>query len=179
MHPAVERLTELVAPSGPRRSRDWPAVERELGTTLPADYRQLVETYGGGVFDETIWLLDPACPDEDYELIAQAAERAEVLEKLWEAESRPPQLEEAGTKVLPWACVEGTGAMLYWLAKPGQEPDAWTVMFNEGRGSLWEHRDAPCASFLLAVLAGQAEAEYFPDLPLEQHQFDTNDEILG
>ncbi|MFJ8748145.1 SMI1/KNR4 family protein [Streptomyces sp. NPDC102441] len=39
-----------------RRSRDWPAVERELGTTLPTDYRQLVETYGGGVFDETIWL---------------------------------------------------------------------------------------------------------------------------
>jgi len=67
MHLAVERLTELVAPSGPRRSRDWPAVERALGTALPTDYRQLVETYGGDVFDEAIRLLDPPCPDESYD----------------------------------------------------------------------------------------------------------------
>ncbi|MEV3947616.1 SMI1/KNR4 family protein [Streptomyces halstedii] len=179
MHPAVERLTELVTPSGPHRSRDWPAVERALGTALPTDYRQLVETYGGGVFDETIWLLDPACPDEDYELLAQAAEKAETLKKLWEVEPRPAQLQESGTEVLPWAYIEGTGAMLYWLVKPGQDPDEWTVMFNEGRGPLWEHHDAQCASFLLAVLTGRAETDYFPALPVDQHQFDSNDEILG
>ncbi|MFC5173080.1 SMI1/KNR4 family protein [Streptomyces mutomycini] len=179
MHPAVERLTELVAPSGPRRSRDWPAVERALGTALPTDYRQLVETYGGGVFDETIWLLDPACPDDDHELLAQATESAETLKKLWEVEPRPTQLQESGAEVLPWAYIEGTGAMLYWLVKPGQEPDEWTVMFNEGRGPLWEHHDAQCASFLLAVLTGRAETNYFPALPVDQHQFDSNDEILG
>ncbi|KPC78366.1 SMI1/KNR4 family protein [Streptomyces sp. NRRL S-4] len=178
MHPAVERLTELVAP-GPPRFRDWPAAERELGTTLPTDYRQLVETYGGGIFDETLWLLDPACPDDDYHLLAQAVRRAEILERLWEFEARPVQLEEPGTKVLPWAYIEGTGAMLYWLVKPEQEPDEWTVMFNEGRGPLWEHHHAHCASFLLAVLTRQGGTEYFPELPAAQHQFDSNDAILG
>lgn len=178
MHPAVERLTELVPPPGPRRSRDWQAVEQELGTPVPADYQQLVETYGGGVFDETIWLLDPACPDDDYNLLAATAERAEVLADLWKTEPVPEQLQTAGARVIPWAYVEDSGAWLYWLVQPGQKPDAWTVMLNEGRGPLWEHHSAPCADFLLAVLTGQAETEYFPDLPADEHQFDSNDDIL-
>ncbi|MFJ9806555.1 SMI1/KNR4 family protein [Streptomyces wuyuanensis] len=178
MHPAVERLTELVPPPGPRRSRDWPAAEQELGTPLPADYRELVETYGGGVFDETIWLLDPACPDDDYNLLAATTERTDVLANLWKTEPLPAQLQTAGARVIPWAYIEDSGAYLYWLAQPGQKPDEWTVMLNEGRGPQWEHHNTPCASFLLAVLTGQAETDYFPDLPTDQHQFDSNDEIL-
>lgn len=178
MHPAVERLTELVPPPGPRRSRHWPSAEQELGTPLPADYRQIVETYGGGVFDETIWLLDPACPDDDYNLLAATTERTEVLANLWKTEPTPDQLRTAGARVIPWAYVEDSGAYLYWLAQPGQKPDEWTVMLNEGRGPRWEHHNTPCTPFLLAVLTGHAETDYFPGLPTDQHQFDSNDDIL-
>lgn len=93
MHPAVARLIEIVPPSGPRRSRDWNAVERELGTPLPEDYKELIEVYGGGVFDETVWLLDPECPDEDYNLVAQFAEREKVLARLWQTEPKPAELD--------------------------------------------------------------------------------------
>ncbi|MFB8036100.1 SMI1/KNR4 family protein [Streptomyces sp. NPDC056004] len=178
MHPDVERLTALVAPPVPHRTVDWAAIEEELGTPLPTDYRQLVEIYGGGVFDETIWLLDPACPDDDYNLVAQAVERADTLEKLWETEPKPTQLETSGARALPWAYIEGTGAVLYWLMRPEVEPDSWTVMFNEGRGPLWEHHDSSCAAFLLAILTGEADTEYFPDLPADEHEFDSNDDIL-
>lgn len=82
MHPAAERLSGLIPPATPRRSRDWATVERQLGTPLPDDYKELIETYGGGVFDETIWLLDPECPDEDYNLHGQATERAATLADL-------------------------------------------------------------------------------------------------
>ncbi|MGW9122737.1 hypothetical protein ACWGRV_40175 [Streptomyces sp. NPDC055663] len=68
--------------------------------------------------------------------------------------------------------------MLYWLMRPEVEPDNWTVMFNEGRGPLWEQHDSSCAAFLLAILTGEADTEYFPDLPADEHEFDSNDDIL-
>ncbi|WP_432066178.1 SMI1/KNR4 family protein [Streptomyces sp. C10-9-1] len=178
MHPAVERLTALVPPPESRRSRDWPTAEQQLCTPLPADYRQLVDAYGGGVFDETIWLLDPACPDNDYNLLAATTERTEVLTRLWKAETIPDQLRTPGARAIPWAYVEDSGSYLYWLAHPGQKPDAWTVMLNEGRGPRWEPHHTTCAPFLLAVLTGHADTGCFPDLPTNQHQFRSNDDIL-
>ncbi|MER6979144.1 hypothetical protein [Streptomyces carpinensis] len=43
---------------------------------------RLVQTYGDGLFDETIWLLAPDATYDDCYLHAQAAERAEVLTEL-------------------------------------------------------------------------------------------------
>ncbi|MDX3453341.1 SMI1/KNR4 family protein [Streptomyces sp. ME02-8801-2C] len=179
MHPAVERLTEIIPPGAPRRPRDWATAEQQLGTPLPEDYKELVETYGGGVFDETIWLLDPECPDEDYNLLEQATARAEILADLWQTEARPTELQhDAEAQVLPWAYIEESGAYLYWLRRPAQKPGEWTVMLNEGRGPEWEHHAGQCAAFLLSVLTGEADTEYFPELPAESHQFDSNDNIL-
>ncbi|MEU4997469.1 SMI1/KNR4 family protein [Streptomyces sp. NPDC021622] len=180
MASTLERLAALIPPVGPRRSRDWAAVEQQLGTALPQDYKELVETYGGGVFDETVWLMDPGCRDEGYNLLDQAKERAEILADLWEFEPKPPQLlRDDGAEVLPWAYIEGSGAYLYWLCRPGQHPDEWTVMFNEGRGPEWEYHPAQCAPYLLAVLTGEADTVYFPEFPPDEHQFDSNDDILG
>ncbi|WP_254667997.1 SMI1/KNR4 family protein [Streptomyces griseus] len=131
-----------------------------------------------GLFDESVRLLDPACPDEDYNLLAAAAERAEVLAALWETGPVPDQIRTSGVRVIPWASIEGSGAYLYWLAEPEQKPDEWTVMFNEGRGPLREHHDTQCSTFLSAVLTGQTETEYFPQLPADEHSFASNDDIL-
>ncbi|WP_037617505.1 SMI1/KNR4 family protein [Streptomyces aureus] len=180
MHPAVERLLKILPPGTPPRSRDWAAVERRLGTSLPDDYKDLVETYGGGVFDETVWLLDPECPDEDYNLLSQHTARAEILADLWRTEAKPTALQdEAEAQVVPWAYVEDSGAYLYWLRRPSQKPEEWTVLLNEGRGPEWESHAESCATFLLAVLTGEARTEYFPDLPSDSHQFDSNDDILA
>ncbi|MFE8991258.1 SMI1/KNR4 family protein [Streptomyces collinus] len=162
---------------------DWALAESDLGTALPADYKQLVEIYGDGIFDETIWLLAPYSAYDDCDLHAQRTEREEILADLWEFEDKPAGLQEAGAWVLPWAFEEGTGAFLYWLARPGQSPDDWTVLYNEGRGPLWEHHDMGCLAFLLAVLTGTAETEYFGHLyevlkPTE-HRFATADLALG
>ncbi|NSC19777.1 hypothetical protein FM076_00475 [Streptomyces albus subsp. chlorinus] len=162
---------------------DWTRTERSLGTALPADYKQLVEAYGDGLFDETIWLLVPDSAHDDCNLHKQAAERSDILAGLWEFEDKPAGLQEAGAGVLPWAFEEGTGAFLYWLVRSGQHPDEWTVLYNEGRGPLWEHHDTGCLDFLLAVLTGTAETEYFGYLyevlkPTE-HRFTTADQALG
>ncbi|WP_202035841.1 SMI1/KNR4 family protein [Streptomyces mexicanus] len=170
-------------PTDPPPPVDWPEAERTLGTAVPADYKQLVETYGDGLFDETIWLLVPDSAYDDCDLHAQAAQREEILADLWESEDKPAALQEAGAKVLPWAFEEGTGAFLYWLARPGRHPDEWTVLYNEGRGPLWEHHDMGCLAFLLAVLTGTADTAYFGHLDegreSAEHSFTTADQVFA
>ncbi|MCT7351316.1 hypothetical protein N4P33_03925 [Streptomyces sp. 15-116A] len=102
----------------------------------PAGNTSPSSIYGGGVFSETIWLLDPECPDGEYNLIGQATERAAVLGEVWKGEAKPVELQESGAQVLPWAYVEDSGMYLYWLRRPGQTPNEWTVILNEGRGPV-------------------------------------------
>ncbi|MGW2324374.1 SMI1/KNR4 family protein [Streptomyces sp. NPDC001700] len=156
------------------------SVERQLATALPDDYKELVQTYGGGVFNETIWLLDPECPVEDYNLLSLVAERAEVLSNLWDGgEPKPAELaSEEGARLIPWAYIEGSGAFLYWLVKSGQMPNDWTTMVNEGRGPEWEHHPLSCAQFVLSAITGELRSECLPDLGPEVDQFDSNADIL-
>ena len=178
MNAAMERLLEMIPPPGESQARDWADIERQLGVSLPADYKQLVDAYGGGVFDEAIWLLEPGCSNPEYDLLEVAREREGVLSELWKFEAKPAALQEEGTRVLPWAYGEEGGEYLYWLIRPGVEPESWTVLINEGRGPEWEGHPQSCAQFLLNVLAGEIQSELFSELPAEEHQFDSNTNIL-
>ncbi|MET3985780.1 SMI1/KNR4 family protein [Streptomyces sp. PvR034] len=182
---AVDALVRFCPPpADPPPAVDWEGTERALGVALPADYKRLVETYGDGVFDGTIWLLVPGSAYQDCDLRLRTAERDEDLAYLWEAgEAKPAELLEAGARVLPWAFEEGTGAFLYWLVRPGQHPDEWTVLYNEGRGPMWEHHATGCAAFVLAVLDATARTRYFGHLhevskPTE-HRFEPAADTLG
>ncbi|CAL9667135.1 hypothetical protein SUDANB176_07281 [Streptomyces sp. enrichment culture] len=106
------RLLASVRRPPSRRPRWAGRKPSALGTAPPADYKQLVETYGDGLFDGTIWLLVPDSAYDDCDLHAQTTEWDEILTDLW----------EAGARVLPWVFEEGTGAFLHWLARPGQSP---------------------------------------------------------
>jgi hypothetical protein len=73
----------------------------------------------------------------------------------------------------------GERGALVPAAGPEQDPNEWTVMLNEGRGPKWEHHTSQCVSFLLSVLTGEFETEYFPDLSAQDHRFDSNEDILA
>ncbi|MBW5485219.1 SMI1/KNR4 family protein [Streptomyces bambusae] len=179
MHPDVKQLTQLVPPSTRRSPRAWPGVEARLGTALPEDFRDLVDMYGGGVFDETIWVLEPDCADPDYDLLAMKDERAEVLAGLWEiGEPRPEQLAAEGTGLLPFAYIEGSGAYLYWLTDTGTRPEDWTVLANAGRGPEWEHHPMNGTRFILSVLTGATRSGILAIPPTGDHTFDSNSDIF-
>ncbi|MBV7699223.1 SMI1/KNR4 family protein [Streptomyces sp. TRM70350] len=174
MNAHVERLTNLVVPpEDAGRRQDWDDVARELGLGLPADYRELIDTYGGGRFDAYLWLLEPRCPNRHYDLHRSVAERDEGFEMLWEdGEPKPVQLlESPGSRVIPWASTDN-GEFLYWLAHPEIHPDDWTVMVNEARGAWWEHFDVGCAELLVRLLTGEVRSEILSSsFPLEVHEF--------
>ncbi|MEV6398886.1 SMI1/KNR4 family protein [Streptomyces sp. NPDC051907] len=181
----TDPLRRLCPPPGAIRDVEWAAVEEALGAVLPADYKRLVQRYGGGVFAGTIWLLEPDCPDPMYDLVVQTAEHEEMLATLWtRGVDSPPELREGDVRLVPWGYVEGAGHWLYWLARPDVEPEEWTVVLNEGRGPLWEAHPASCSQFLLDVVAGTTTSYYFADLdevvdPDDRYRFIPHSEILS
>ena len=94
------------------------------------DVAKAFRSLSAASFGEMLWLLEPGCPEAMYDLVAQTAEREEVLTELWEAgEEKPPEL-EGNVSLVPWAYAEGAGHFLYWLVRPGVAPEDWTIAFG-------------------------------------------------
>ncbi|MBO8190013.1 SMI1/KNR4 family protein [Streptomyces spirodelae] len=53
----VQRVIESTGWKPLGLSVDWAAIEGELGVALPADYKELCEAFGGGVFSECVYFL--------------------------------------------------------------------------------------------------------------------------
>ncbi|WP_298557468.1 SMI1/KNR4 family protein [Streptomyces luteogriseus] len=168
---ALTRLLEIApAPSEPRQ-KDWDEVERSLEVELPADYKEFIHIYGGSNWDDYLYVLEPGCPNENYDLIEWAENQAEDLEDLWEFEKKPAELEVEGSRVIPWA-VTDNGECLYWLVRSGHEPDQWTVMVNEARGDRWEHFPVSCTQFLASSLDRQLHSSILSSMfPRASHEF--------
>ncbi|MFJ7203327.1 SMI1/KNR4 family protein [Streptomyces sp. NPDC098789] len=167
----LRRLLEIApAPSEPRR-KEWSGAEDRLGVQLPSDYKELIHIYGGSNWDDYLYVLEPDCPNENYDLIEWSEDQTEALEGLWEFEKKPAELEVEGTRVVPWATTDN-GECLYWLARPGIEPDQWTVMVNEARGDRWEHFPLSCTQFLASALDRELRSTILSSLfPLAVHEF--------
>ncbi|MFE6084899.1 SMI1/KNR4 family protein [Streptomyces virginiae] len=171
MTDALARLLAIApAPSEPLQ-KDWGDVERRLGVRLPADYKELIQVCGGSNWDDYLYVLEPDCPNKHYDLITWASHQTEDLEDLWEVEKKPAELEAEGTQVVLWATTDN-GECLYWLVRPGREPDRWTVMVNEARGDRWEHFPVSCTQFLASALDGELKSGILSSLfPLAAHEF--------
>jgi hypothetical protein len=172
MSAAMDKLLEVVPPpEGDRPPVDWPALSAALGTELPRDYRELVSTYGGGQFDRHLYLLEPSASGSGYGIVTLHEERTEALEEVWnDGEPKPPQLDE-GSRLIVWAATDD-GQYIYWLVQPGQSPDDWTLLVQEGRGPNWEHFQMGCVSFLAATLTGTVHSELLSSgYPQAPHEF--------
>ena len=167
----LTRLTQLIPPPGKRKKFDWAAVEKRLGVLLPVEFKETVEMYHGGQFEEYLYLLEPDNPY--YDLVEITEERVEAYESLWESEKKPCELEEVGSSIIPWATTDN-GEYLFWSIRSGQEqnPDKWTVMINEARGDYWEHFQMGCIQFLVLALEKQVSSDIlWSQFPMQNHTF--------
>ncbi|WP_405918125.1 hypothetical protein [Streptomyces sp. NBC_00728] len=56
---------------------------------------------------------------------------------------KPAELDAGDPRLVPWGYAEGGGHHLYWLVRPGVEPEEWTVVLNAGGGPLRERPTRP------------------------------------
>jgi hypothetical protein len=174
LDPSLSELRTMVAaPRGISPRTDWSEVQAALGFELPADYRRLVDEFGGGYLDDYLYLLEPRCRNPYYDLGEVRSERLEALQYLWDrGEERPDELSvQAEASVIPWATTDN-GEVLYWLATPAAGPDDWVVMVNEARGPEWERFEVGCLEFLVGVLSGRIASDILSSrFPTHPHSF--------
>jgi hypothetical protein len=64
-------------------SGNWANVERQLGTTLPSDYKWFIETYGtGGICTDYINVLNPFAENPALNLIAHSKVTLDVYRRV-------------------------------------------------------------------------------------------------
>lgn len=148
------------SPLSSPRQLDWERLEEEIGFPLPDDYREIVESYGPGLFSDFIFIFD-AVPD-NLNIYIREQDRL-AIEAL-------RYLEERGNEVIPFQVSPTSeligcgrtvnGDMLYWRTRFSDDPNAWTIVGNESRGDEWFEYQGGLDQFLTACLSGEDEYEF-------------------
>lgn len=161
---ALDELVNLVRPPDRARAEiDWESVEARIGTSLPSDYKALVEIYGPGTFGNFLHVFQPVTPFLTIELTYQAQRQEEILN----------YLRDQGREIIPFTRGElmpvartDNGDTLYWVKCPLGSPDAWTITGNEARNTIWPEFAGSITGFLYAVMSRALRFEIFPtDFP--------------
>lgn len=152
------RISEIVSSTlGAPRHLDWQHLEGELGFGLPRDYREIVESYGPGMFSDFIFLFEPI-PDNPHIYIGTQNQLAiDALRYLQERGD-----EEIPYQLTPFPEIVGCGRtvngdMLYWRTRELDDPETWTIVGNEARGPDWFEYEGGLDSFLTACISGEYE----------------------
>ncbi|MFJ6781292.1 SMI1/KNR4 family protein [Streptomyces yangpuensis] len=152
--PAVTRLRQLLPP--PARGGD--VVDRERLTDaaqleLPRDYREFVESYGGGEIDEYLSVSTPPVPGSPYGDLLDRVDPA--LPDRYRQELGALLGGEDVPLLLPFAD-SASSDVAFWLRKGAA--DSWTVATFRRQAPAganpWTVFDGGMAEFCLAILTG-------------------------
>lgn len=168
-------LRELIPPPATGASPAWPDVAARLGFTPPADFTQIVEHYGAGVFagEVAVWVPGGDGGEDLYECAPPALE--ELAESRdWIADNNWHWTEPDGTtgpvelggEPLQFSAWGGgsSGAYGYWH-HVGDDPDQWPILYTDLR-DLWFYHRGGIAAFLVDLLSGQFHSDQIElDLP--------------
>jgi hypothetical protein len=150
---ALSRLVQLIPPPAIQaiNPRDWVVAEITLGTTLPADYKSFLDTYGPGELAGFICVWDPFLDLVGWRKSIHAyldADR-EARDNCLDQFAGPIFPEPCGR--LPWGST-GNGDLLWWDTTGS--PADWTVVVWESRGP--DHQAFPfsMSEFLFAWVSG-------------------------
>jgi hypothetical protein len=176
MNQSLRDLVALVPPADAgRRHHDWDGVRAALGTDIPPDFVELVDTYGSGQFDELLWIYEPGCVNRYLDFVAKARERQDAVDyfvEIGEPQAVPPSVVDGPDRLLVWGG-DDYGNHCYWRCQPGVPPQRWPVMVDEeGGGDTWYEFDLTATEFLHQILTGQLSLDQFDrSLPETEHRF--------
>jgi hypothetical protein len=152
-------------PSGPNEApqqHEWLQIEAQLGTSLPADYKDFISLYGTGKIDNFLWIFNPLSQNENINIATQFRVQLGALSELQAyGEVLPYKLFPEPDGIFPFGITEN-GDVLYW--KTSGSPEAWTVLVNEARSPEWEAFSMVMTEFLFNVLNRQIHPSAFPNV---------------
>ncbi|GAA4552469.1 SMI1/KNR4 family protein [Amycolatopsis samaneae] len=137
----VDEVAHLVGwrPGDFRPELDWAAVERELGTPLPADYKDLLTRFPSGGFRDSVEVENPA--QSAAELATVKRNNDQLLEIF--ADPDTGYLTRVSYRLFPepgglypWGS-DGAGGTFWWITDAAG-PDTWRIAYND-RDDWHEH----------------------------------------
>ncbi|MBA2805979.1 SMI1/KNR4 family protein [Streptomyces sp. KM273126] len=155
----VQRVIELTGWEPLGISVDWAAMEEELQVPLPADYKELFEAFGGGVFSDSVFFF--ACDEGiSFDFLAQWRVALSVDQdgRYGDVSAVDPYSIYApgGKGLVGWGATEW-GDEYCWLIdarRPGEYP-----ILARADGGEWRRYDMSTSEFLYRVLA---DADFQP-----------------
>lgn len=114
----VSRILETVTQENLHFEINWNPIERELGTPLPDDFKELGESIGVGEFSEYLYVYASGQVDDNCSVsgslngILRVLARRPVSERVYE----PYRIfTKGGLGLVPWADYVKEGVEFYWL----------------------------------------------------------------
>lgn len=140
---------------------EWDRVERELGSSVPEDYKELVSLYGPGCYSRFIHVYQPLNDLDSIDLGKQARDSLWALRYMdEEGEDMPYRLDDPA-ELLSFGRTDN-GDVLFWHRVTLDSPDSWTVVVKEPRGEEWFQYDGGMTSFLADALSRRIDVPIFP-----------------
>ncbi|MFE2263477.1 Lsr2 family DNA-binding protein [Streptomyces griseosporeus] len=156
----IDRLTRLCPPPAAPPAVDWDTAEAALGFRLPEDYKELCAVYSPGAFAGFIRVFRPGGVTEWVDLTGPVP--GDTQERLrGDRERGRPVPHDPGS--LFTVGVTDNGDHIYWVTEPREDPDAWHIAVEEGRGPGWFTFSGTLSEFLLSVLSGETVVPLFPE----------------
>lgn len=160
MSESATALQELAALTGMQANTgepvDWQAVRKELGFLPPADYRELVDRYGSGMFGFYFHVHGP--DDHLYQLEDDIWQ--DYFHDEWELqpEQAPQRPGARHADIVHWG---GTGDahILIWLVEPDRPSHEWLIGMQGHDGPECEYFEMTTVEFLLAFVKGELDSE--------------------
>ena len=154
-------VDDLISLGGlhPRQaSYDWGGVEAHLSTAIPADYRELVDAGGSGLWFRYIRVFAPDPALHAQNLLDSAGVFEDVL-YFWEddPETRPGDLLEE-SRLIAWANTEH-GEMIFWRVDPGVAPEDFPVYILDADYERSERFDMTATEFMMGLRSGSVVSE--------------------
>jgi hypothetical protein len=145
----IERLRELVTPPAAPvcKQRDWRAVESELGTALPTDYKEFIGLFGQGGF-----VGEKYC--SGIQITSYLTERPDELARGYSAyfstiDDLPYSVYPRKPGLLGFANY-GDKDTIGWNTKGS--PDEWDIVYHDPESGFHVVEQTPMLEFLISVL---------------------------
>lgn len=156
--------SKMTPPDNPNESHgDWVAIENEIGTSIPIEYKEFINTYGSGKILDFLIILNPFSKRETINLISGMATQKEVIEELTNdyGEDFPYSIYPETDGLLPFAITDN-GDVIYWLTNGS--PDDWNIIINESRGPDFERIQLSTLDFIEKFVSGALNSDIIPNI---------------
>ncbi|GAB7532015.1 hypothetical protein PS3A_44300 [Pseudomonas sp. 3A(2025)] len=156
----LANLTQILSPPSVTSHKDWSGFEVKENLYLPADYKEFISVYGGGVIDDFLWVLSPFANNRNlsFEKSKYFQESYLEVKKELPADYPRPKYPSQGS-FIPWA-VTDNGETLVWIVEG--KPESWGVAVHSSDQGCEEVYNIGCVEFILKILRREISSSILP-----------------